>query len=807
MAVKPSAECVDAGGLAAATVAPATHREVHALRVALADVATAGMLVLLAVAALERGLFFASNRLPFEVLLAMLAAVAAVDRGIRADVPLWFRGMDWAVLAFTLGYIVAWRSHPAAPDQARDRALLALGFLLWYWSAAHLLRGSWRLRLATNAVFASGVLLSVVGALAVEHLVNIPYAVLYDRVLSTLQYPNALAIWIVVATLTGDALMLDVLSRPASRYGQWWLGLYGGGAALMASVLVGTYSRGGWVVLLLGLALWLYGVPRPLRRDAAVVAGWPLLIGVLLSRAFLSILHGPAPLEASAVGASLSALAAAAVIGGAGPPAYRLLRRSLRRQRWSPALRRAVQASAVVYGGLMLLILVSAARSSARIAGQGVLGSTLTGRLSSMGSGGGSASTRFMLWWDAWRMIRRRPLLGYGGGGWAALYHQFQHMGYAISLVHSSVLQAWVDGGLLALAGLIAIGVLLFRRGWRMRFAREGLLLWGLAVAGAALWLHALIDFDLSIPALMLLLLMLAAAVRGERRVAGDHRPVPRAWVAAGVGVTGLCSVALLLYAQHFGFAQRLGAFAASAIGNHQYALAYQAGAEAVRLDPLSAQDQANLAQLLAAAYSVNGVASERRDALSAAAAAMRLNPGDLPTQVAMLEVALGLQDWATLQAWSGEMVNRFPLDPTAYQRVAAALITAAEAQLQEGQQSGVPQELALVASLPSGYQAAAARLGQGSPFGQMALTADVRLEAGQASLLLGQPTVAVTALQSLAASGNPVATGWLAAAYTAEGQGAAARQTLSGASPKASAATAFQAARHLLTLLSGPTT
>jgi|GEM_PF-5640558 len=767
----------------------------------LGDLASLALLVLLALAPLERGLFFAAGRLPFEAFVAMLAAVAAVDRGLHRERPLWNRAMDWAFLVYTLGFVLSALVHPAAPAAARDGAFLGLALLLWYWSAAHLLRGAYRLRLVANVTFASGVVLSLFGALDAVGVLNFPYAVLYDRVLSTLQYPNALAAWIIVSLYAGFGLMLDLLSRPAQRLGQWWLALYGAGIAVMAVILVGTYSRGGWLVFLAAGAFWLYGLPPVARRDALVSAVWPVLVGLLFSRAFLSVFHQTTPLSAAATIRGVFVLSGSAAVGAIGSPAYRLIRRALRRQRWTPAVRRAVTVSAVAYGVVMVLILGAVVRHDALRGGEGVLGQTFSSRLGSVGAGGGSVETRFMLWADAWRMIRARPLLGYGGGGWAALYHEFQSMGYSISLVHSSVLQAWVDGGLLAVAGLVAVGVLLFRAGWlRRRHRSDGFILWGLAVGGCALWVHSLIDFDLSIPAMAILLGTLAGCLR-ESAKGTEAPPAPRLLAAGGLAVTGVSAAVLLLYAQHFGLAQRLGAFSAAAIEDRQYAEAYATGAQAARLDPLSAPYQADLAQLLAAAYGVNHVASERARAVAAGHAAMRLDPGDLPSQVAVLDVALELQAWPHLRTWATLVLARFPVDATAYERVGTALTDAAQAEIPQGDVQGTRSDLTLVAGLQQRYGAAAARLGQGSPFPQAPLSTDVALDQGEAELLLGQDQAALTDLGPLAQQGNGQAAGWLAAAQMRLGDPVAAQGTLRAPATKAAASAAFQVAQHLLTL------
>lgn len=769
-------------------------------------VASVALLLLLTLAPLERGLFFADARLPFEALIAMLAVVALVDRARRGGGALVGRPLDWAVLACAAGSLLALLAGPAAPGRALEGFFLAVALLLWYWSAAHLLVGPGRIRALTQVVFGSGVLLCLLGALAAAGLLRFPFAVLWGRVLSTLQYPNALAAWIVASAIAACSLMLDLLSRPAGRFGQWALAGYGAGLAVLAVILVGTYSRGGWLVLGLAGVVWFLGVPRAARRDALVVAVWPVLSGVLLSRAFLGAFHRAEGAHGGTAPWALVVLLAAAALGGAGVVGYRHLRRAMRRRRWDARLERAVVVAGAGYVALALLALGWMARHDAARGGAGVLEARFVQRLGSIGLGAGSAQTRFSLWEDAWRLIRRRPVLGYGGGGWAARYHQVQSSGYWVSLVHGSLAQAWVDAGLLGVLGLAALGGLLLWRAWTRRGEPgAGPLLWGLGVAGFGLWAHALIDFDLSIPALALLLWTVAACLRspaagGSARSADSPtRPDSRRSVLAGLAVGGACALALLLYAQRFGYAHRLQAFAAAAMADHQYSEAYVVAAQANRLDPLSAANQADVAQLVAAAYTVNHAADERTRALAAAGAAMRLDPGNLNAQVAAVRVGLTLAAPRHVQAWSAELLRRFPLDTSAYQRAGAALLAAAEAEARAGYAGQARADLRTVVGLQARYAAQVRALARGTPPAVAALPAEARLAEGEAQVLLGHDNHAAALLGPLAQRGGAQASGWLAAAWGAMGDPAAVGRLLHPSRGAATAEAAYAQAEAQL--------
>jgi len=264
------------------------------------------------------------------------------------------------------------------------------------------------------------------------------------------------------------------------------------------------------------------------------------------------------------------------------------------------------------------------------------------------------------------------------------------------------------------------------------------------------------------------------------------------------VAVTGVCAVALLLYGQRFGYGQRLGAFSGAAMQAHQYAQAYVTGQEALALDPLTAAYRADDAQLLAAAYSVNNLTTERHDALQQAAAAMRLDPGDFNSQVAALNVALALRAWPSLHDWSATVLDRFPLSGLAYERVGTVLVEAAETELSIGDATSAHADLALASGLQQRFDQAGRRLRRAG-LGQAVLPPGALLAEGQAAALLGRDEQATIDLGPLAQQGDPTAAGWLAAVQLRLGNTADAHHLLKPQSGAAGVQAAFTSAQEFL--------
>lgn len=106
---------------------------------------------------------------------------------------------------------------------------------------------------------------------------------------------------------------------------------------------------------------------------------------------------------------------------------------------------------------------------------------------------------RFNYWSFAWTLIMRHPWIGHGAGGFAAAYATVEGAArWPTQMAHNTLLQWWVE---LGAAGVLINGALVvvwLRQAWRA--ARAGRpFAWGVCVAGIALLLHGLVDYDFAV--------------------------------------------------------------------------------------------------------------------------------------------------------------------------------------------------------------------------------------------------------------------------------------------------------------------
>ena len=114
-----------------------------------------------------------------------------------------------------------------------------------------------------------------------------------------------------------------------------------------------------------------------------------------------------------------------------------------------------------------------------------------------VGKGGSNAARLYMLKLT-WQLIMQHPLVGNGYGGFEALFGQLAAVNppgleaATVTHPHNELLYAWLEGGLLALAGLLLMVAAVLVRMWR----RDGMRLAGLALV-LPLAVHSLLEFPL----------------------------------------------------------------------------------------------------------------------------------------------------------------------------------------------------------------------------------------------------------------------------------------------------------------------
>ncbi len=437
-----------------------------------------------------RGLFFNPEMFATHIMTGfILILILAVNWDKRTS--FLQSPMDWAVLAFALSYLLS-LIGAVHPGDALYGFLRVLNYVAIYWIVSRVIRDFKDMETLTRVILASGTGVAAIGILAALGWSAYPGAFDGRVILSTLQYPNATAAYLAVITLVGIALWTR-----EKRWGIQFIYLLAG--AFMSLVVLASLSKGAWLIYIAGALLLVIGMPGIFKVKA--------LYGLAIS--FLAGLAG------------FVKFYPAITAGGEGAVRYLLLSFltvAVGLALWwllSYLHQTRGTKTTVLSLVLILVILMTPLLTLGRnfIAEQNIA-QEISGMVDLKSSTSYISRADFYGW--GWEIVKDYPLNGTGAGGWNALYHQYQDYLVWTTEVHNHFLQVWIEAGTIGfLTWISIIGVLLW---YLIRLKRrserdEWVLIWGLASAVLALLAHSVIDFDLSIPAITIVLWSLLAMI------------------------------------------------------------------------------------------------------------------------------------------------------------------------------------------------------------------------------------------------------------------------------------------------------
>ncbi|TYO96878.1 O-antigen ligase-like membrane protein [Desulfallas thermosapovorans DSM 6562] len=647
-------------------------------------------------------------------------------------------------------------------------------------------------------IAATGTVVALAGIFSAQGLVSIEGGLTAERLASTFQYPNSFAIYL-TATLIITAILALQSNRP------FMAGAYAGMVFLTCLAISGSQSRS--VMVMLPLVLVIFVLGQPVRYRAILLTGGVLVLASIMApftvgpqarqispnwNAFLLVLAGC--LAITGAWAGLVARAQGITL---------LHNKKTPRDSGKQSLANAKTGVVIVAIMCVLIAISSLAILAHTGSGSNTSGTkkSLLGRTANIGAGESSLQYRFEFYKDALNMIKERPLLGWGGGGWKSAYPAYQSFNYFSTQVHNHYLHVWIEAGTAALIMLILPFIFLMRGLWRIFFVHRSHPLapetWAIGTAALALGLHAAIDFDLSFGAISLLLWSLLALfayrekvmdiglnVPGSKRFDMGVKKSTNLGVPTVLLVTGLGLAAVFLAAQTFVLwdaahrAQQ--AVTAAGQGNLKVALGHVQAA--ARLDRWSARYPVLQAKILTAqSRSSPGQVRENRikESIRLARQAVKLetyNP-EYRFFLARMYLAGGRLEKALAEA--GRAKELRPWQIQSYEEYNDILVNIAVQQLLTGREESAGDTLRRVLAatqeainkketLPPGLQCL------WDPRRDLFLTPALSITSGQSALLLGEYKLAVERLSGVSGAGDErtraIARLWLGAALLKDG-------------------------------------
>lgn len=440
--------------------------------------------------AFARGLYFQQEFLYVNGLTGVLGLILVAMRGKVGRLRL--NALDYAVLAMGLAYTL---SIPGAADvgMAIGEALRVWTYGVYYFFLSRLLKGRLSQDIFAGGLVLAGAVVATVGLLSVPGWLHLDGS--WTGVLSsTLQYHNALAAFLIAPLIF-------------SSY--YWLGagnvFVGAGfaalQALMALALVGSQSRGGYIIFFLSM-LFLVGTKAIKPRFLLLLPALNVLGAMVLWGKFLAAANAHHLSALVWIGAGV---ALALALEGA---RQLILTLAGRRRRFSRTARWMLWA-------ILAVILACGVFLAYKHGGE------VSSRIREINFQSHSVEERFVFYLNALDLFVRHPIFGYGGGGWGAAYKMVQSYLYFSTETHSILTKVLVETGLVgmvAFLGLLVALILEVRRSLLATGVRGDIeqraFLQIAALAFLGVGLHSLIDFDLSEGAVSLLLWGILALMR-----------------------------------------------------------------------------------------------------------------------------------------------------------------------------------------------------------------------------------------------------------------------------------------------------
>lgn len=409
-----------------------------------------------------RGLYFDADMMVVEQVLCLLLLITGLWKWVqyvRTSIPSnsLYQPHHVFIFALLIPYVIGLWTAVAPYDnwlQLFRYMAYGIAFFIVAEALSHKPWGNDFLQICIQISIGWTTLFAVAAALG-----HVTYkdAVLYGRLASVYQYPNTFGIILAVGIVGG---LLLTLRR------EWWLQAVGGLFMLpMGYVFLLTLSRGAWlvfpIVYLLGMLL------LPVRAQwAYLIHSIPLGAGVGILLFFLGT-----QLEGASARTVWIGLLVAMIVGAAGYPLLvRLLSGRLMTEGSASAiaLRWRNLAAQLILPAVMTFLLFGALYALLNSPSvQEILPETIQKRVAQIDFEQYSVLSRQMFNQDALEIYRDYPVFGAGGGGWRALFQQYQDYPYWSTQSHNFFSQIIVETGTFGIILFVSVFLYYVWRGFR----------------------------------------------------------------------------------------------------------------------------------------------------------------------------------------------------------------------------------------------------------------------------------------------------------------------------------------------------
>ena len=478
-----------------------------------------GLSALLFFSPFFRGLFFPPEQEKALLVALVVFILVCIEKVSWKETKVFYHPLDYFLLALPIVYIMA-TFNAVNYNLSINEIIKNVLYFLVYWIVVQSIRGERDRSLLLHVIYFAALGAALAGLSTGIGIIDIKDGIALAPkvwISSSFQYHNALAGYLGAAIFLGlyfwnkarpgnDGLMMS--GKTLAFLPDWLVRLnpqqllYTKFNFLILTVFFGAKSRGG--VLFFAAVFLLYLIA--LGRDRVVVTVYMLLMSApayLVAEKFLSCI------AVQQMSSAVLWVIAGLVLALAGQILFILYGKYLNKLGLTEEKNQkyffGIIALAVVAAGLLLTHYSNVER---------VLSFSYLR----------NALERMYFVDDALKMIKQRPLLGWGGGGWEEAYRSFQEYLYNSTQVHSYYVQVAVETGILGiltLLGIIGCFFMLIFNLYRDNKENDSKLQAIFTFAAMALFIagHAMMDFNLSLSSLTMLLWTLFGLLVGMWRL------------------------------------------------------------------------------------------------------------------------------------------------------------------------------------------------------------------------------------------------------------------------------------------------
>ncbi|MCR4442619.1 MAG: O-antigen ligase family protein [Peptococcaceae bacterium] len=474
-----------------------------------------GLIILLVVSPLWKGVFLERDQLIINLLIGMLFLVALV-KGFNSK----FSLIDILIAFFVLINFMAiingankWLSIQAAYNY--------LGLFMVYLIAAECICIKREHESLYTAIFITGVAVAVIGLLSASDGLNLfERSFSGNRIGSTFGYANTLAVYLSAVLMIG----LNGFGKTKNTAERLFLLIAN---YLILICLFGTQSRGGFITFAIMTALLFIYNWEAWNKNKALA----LIMCQLMAGGGIGVLFLDRVISKSYFFAWGLVLTGAAALIGFNYIFQRYFSNNDKADKYLKAIIFPAVVSIFLYG----------------ITKGGFIAYNLLGRIINLNINDVDIYHRIVFYKDAIKLIAASPLIGYGGGAWEAMYKTARSLPYYTTQVHNNILEIAVESGALGLLSFLGASLLLIIKALFTK-SNRALALPGIIALG--LFIHGIMDFDFSYGAIGIIFWSMLGVINGNTKSKGwVLRPVRfAAIIITVVFILSTCSLVLSIY-------------------------------------------------------------------------------------------------------------------------------------------------------------------------------------------------------------------------------------------------------------------